>query len=158
MGARLDDDKGSNSGSVYVFSRNHGGTNNWGFVKKLKASDGAAGEGFGRFVSISGNRAIIGMDYDDDVGFFSGSAYIFDNVDVGYLKVVIKPKVVRKAGAQWKLKSAKQWYNSGQIVSLSVGKARIQFKKIKDWIKPKSRKVRIKENKKAKVIARYEPK
>ena len=38
------DDTGSNTsqGSAYVFSRNQGGANSWGEVKKLVASDGGA--------------------------------------------------------------------------------------------------------------------
>ncbi|MGD8413889.1 MAG: hypothetical protein PVF33_06640, partial [Candidatus Latescibacterota bacterium] len=45
---------------------------------KLLASDGAAGDLFGVSVSISGNRAIIGANYDQDNGSMSGSAYIFE--------------------------------------------------------------------------------
>jgi FG-GAP repeat len=77
VGARYDDDKGSNSGSAYIFFRDHGGTDNWGEVEKLTASDGAEGENFGSSVSISGDTAIVGAKYDDDKGSESGSAYIF---------------------------------------------------------------------------------
>jgi hypothetical protein len=34
----------SNKGSAYIFERNHGGSNNWGEVKKLTASDGSPGD------------------------------------------------------------------------------------------------------------------
>ena len=74
VGAYADDDKGSNSGSAYVFKRD--GTN-WSEQQKLTASDGAASDLFGRSVSISGDYAIVGADYDDDNGSYSGSAYIF---------------------------------------------------------------------------------
>jgi hypothetical protein len=68
------DDKGSGSGSVYIFKRN--GTS-WIQQAKLTASDGAPYEWFGWSVSISGDTAIVGAHYDDDSGSNSGSAYIF---------------------------------------------------------------------------------
>ncbi len=69
-----DDDKGSNSGSAYIFKRN-GET--WSQQQKITASDGAAGDGFGYSVSISGDYAIVGACGDNDKGDTSGSAYIF---------------------------------------------------------------------------------
>jgi len=73
IGAWGDDDKGENSGSVYVFDVATGGE-----LRKLTASDGAAEDYFGEAVAISGNRAIVGAWYDDDAGEKSGSAYVFD--------------------------------------------------------------------------------
>jgi hypothetical protein len=70
-GAYGDDDKGSNSGSAYIFKRD-GET--WSQQQKLLASDGAAGDYFGYSVSISGNKAIAGA-YNDVSA--AGSAYIF---------------------------------------------------------------------------------
>jgi len=78
VGALLDDDDGTNSGSAYIFERNQGGANNWGEVKKLTASDGAAGEQFGQSVSIDCDTVVIGALLDDDNGNASGSAYIFE--------------------------------------------------------------------------------
>ena len=53
---------GSNffQGAAYVFSRNQGGTNNWGLVKKVVASDGAANDFFGHSVAINGNNIAVG--------------------------------------------------------------------------------------------------
>jgi hypothetical protein len=76
VGAFFDDDNGSESGSAYIFSRNQGGADNWGEVKKLIASDGAAGARFGASVSISGDTAIVEASRNDDNGGY-GSAYIF---------------------------------------------------------------------------------
>ena len=72
IGAYGDDDKGSDSGSAYIFVRNG---NVWTQQSKLVASDGAASDRFGNSVSISGdgNTAIVGA-YGDDG---KGSAYIF---------------------------------------------------------------------------------
>jgi len=77
VGAHLDDDKGSISGSAYIFNVQTGVE-----LRKLVASDGAASEYFGQSVAISGNYAIVGANYDDDNGENSGSAYIF-NVQTG---------------------------------------------------------------------------
>ena len=73
VGADSDDDNGFNSGSAYIFTRT-GGV--WSEQAKLIASDAAAGDGFGRSVSISGDTVIVGA-LSDDNGFNSGSAYIF---------------------------------------------------------------------------------
>ena len=79
IGAIFDEDNGSNSGSVYVFSRS-GDT--WTEQTKLLPDDGAEGDQFGIFVSLSGppggEVALIGAQYDSDNGSNSGSAYVFD--------------------------------------------------------------------------------
>ena len=77
VGAMGDDDNGSISGSAYIYFKDLGGTDNWGELKKITASDGAGSDLFGRSVSIFGNYAIVGADYDDDNGSLSGSAYIY---------------------------------------------------------------------------------
>ncbi len=74
IGARLDDDNGSDSGSAYVYRFD--GTN-WIEEAKLTASDGDAGDKFGVSVAISGDVAVIGSFLDDDNANNSGSAYIF---------------------------------------------------------------------------------
>jgi hypothetical protein len=74
VGAEGNDDKGSNSGSAYIFRWD--GTN-WVQQQKFLASDGAASDYFGRSVSISGDLAIVGADGNDVKGSNSGSAYIF---------------------------------------------------------------------------------
>jgi hypothetical protein len=70
----LDDDRGTDSGSAYVFIWN--GTT-WILQQKLFAYDGAAYDYFGYFVSLSGDTALIGAPGDNDNGVDSGSAYIF---------------------------------------------------------------------------------
>ena len=76
VGAHVDDDKGDNSGSVYIYTRS--GTT-WTQQAKLVPADGAAGDGFGRAVSLSadGNTCAVGAYEDDDKGTDSGSAYIY---------------------------------------------------------------------------------
>ena len=67
----------SDNGSVYIFSQNQGGVNNWGLVEKLTASDGEDDDYFGGSMSISEGAAIVGASGDDDNGNNSGSAYIY---------------------------------------------------------------------------------
>jgi len=74
VGAVYDDDKGTNSGSAYIFRFD--GTN-WNQQAKLLAADGAADDTFGGGVSLDGDMAIVGVRFDDDKGENSGSAYIF---------------------------------------------------------------------------------
>jgi hypothetical protein len=47
-------------GAAYVFSRDHGGLNQWGEVKKLVRSNGSALRFFGRAVAIDGGFAVVG--------------------------------------------------------------------------------------------------
>jgi len=77
VGACGNDDGGAYSGSAYIFSRNQGGSDQWGQVKKLTASDADAGDYFGRSVAISGDTVVVGAWGNDDGGDRSGSAYIF---------------------------------------------------------------------------------
>ena len=77
VGSIYDDDNGSNSGSAYLFDTTSGLQ-----IAKLLPNDGSAGDNFGRSVAISGcpgkEVAIVGAPFDDDNGFWSGSAYLFD--------------------------------------------------------------------------------
>ncbi len=73
VGADLDDDNGTSSGSAYLYARNLGGTNNWGFIKKLHAADAAAGDQFGNSVSINRDTVAVGAYLKGGIG----SAYLF---------------------------------------------------------------------------------
>ncbi len=73
-GAHFNDDNGLDSGSAYLFEKN-GGT--W-TETLLLASDGNNSDNFGKSVSISGDRIVVGSESDDDNGPDSGSAYIYD--------------------------------------------------------------------------------
>lgn len=77
VGAMFDDDFGESSGSAYVFVRTAGV---WTEQQKLTASDGAEGDSFGISVGLSGDTAIIGAFFDNDLGDASGSAYVFTRV------------------------------------------------------------------------------
>jgi len=74
VGAYGDDDKGSGSGSAYVFVYSNGA---WTLEQKLTAIDGAAYGSFGKSVSLSDDRVIVGATVDVGAGNYSGSAYVF---------------------------------------------------------------------------------
>lgn len=73
ISSRLDDDKGADSGAVYIFIRS--GTT-WTEQQKLTASDGADGDYLGSSVSISDDTVLVGAAGDGDDAN-SGSAYVF---------------------------------------------------------------------------------
>ncbi len=74
IGAKFDDDNGSDSGSAYVFTRSE---DIWTQQAKLLPIDGAADDKFGVSVSISGDRVVAGAYLDDDSDTDSGSVYVF---------------------------------------------------------------------------------
>ena len=74
VGAYLDDDADTSSGSAYIFEDDGTG---WAEKAKLTASAAAAGDLFGQAVSIDGDAVVIGSFFDDDLGSHSGSAYVF---------------------------------------------------------------------------------
>jgi uncharacterized repeat protein (TIGR01451 family) len=70
--------KSGSTGAVYVFSRNTGGANNWGQVKKVTASDGALLDSFGWSLALSRDTLVVGAIFDDTAaGNEAGSAYVF---------------------------------------------------------------------------------
>lgn len=73
VGAYLDDDKGSASGSAYLFDATTGNQ-----TAKLVAADGAAVDLFGYSVDISGDLVAIGAREDNEPGLATGSTYLFD--------------------------------------------------------------------------------
>ncbi len=76
VGARYDDHAGgTDAGSAYVFVRS--GTS-WTQQDKLVAADAAAYDEFGSSVSLSGDTALVGAEWDDHAGLTeAGSAYVF---------------------------------------------------------------------------------
>ncbi len=73
--AQSDDDNGSNSGSAYIYDATTGLE-----LANLIASNGEPNDTFGRAVSISGDRAVVGAPGEDSDPFLtdSGTVYVFD--------------------------------------------------------------------------------
>jgi MYXO-CTERM domain-containing protein len=76
VGAWVDDHAGGiNAGGAYVFVRSGAA---WSQQAKLVASDAAAQDFFGRSVSVSGDTAVVGSQYDDHSNHTdAGSGYVF---------------------------------------------------------------------------------
>jgi hypothetical protein len=93
VGAHQDDDKGSSSGSVYVYTRT--GTS-WTQEAKIVASDGAASDNLGSSVSLSGDSLAVGAYGDDDKGSDSGSVYVYTRTGTTWSQ---EAKIVASDGA-----------------------------------------------------------
>jgi len=83
VGAHAEGAGGDEAGAAYVFSRNQGGTDNWGEVEKFTASDTEAGDFFGFSVAVSGEVAVVGAVAEDAGGLNAGAAYVFQSMSVG---------------------------------------------------------------------------
>lgn len=77
VGEPWDDEAGTDCGAAYVFGRDQGGADNWGFVTKLLASDGAADAYFGYSLSIDGTNIVVGASHARGGGTERGQAYVF---------------------------------------------------------------------------------
>jgi hypothetical protein len=73
VGAPRDDDKGTDSGSAYVFVRSGA----WSEAQKLTAQDGVADDEFGFSVALDGNVALVGAYGANGNGDDAGAAYVF---------------------------------------------------------------------------------
>jgi hypothetical protein len=82
VGANSDDYaiQDDDQGSVYIFERDEGGSDNWGEVTKITASDGEPKDYFGNSVSISIDTVVVGSTgSNNDLG----SAYIYERDEGG---------------------------------------------------------------------------
>jgi hypothetical protein len=99
VAAANDDDRGTNAGAAYVFRNLNIATGSVTQNVKLTASDGAANDNFGKAVSLSGQTALVGADFDDDRGISSGSAYVFRNIDTATGSITQNVKLTASDGA-----------------------------------------------------------
>ena len=90
----LDDERGSNSGYIYVFIIRGKGT--WEEVKKLITEDGEAGDCFGLSVAIYGNNAVIGDNGFDERGCASRYGSVYNKIGGKWIENV---KIVSEDGA-----------------------------------------------------------
>jgi|GEM_PF-2121908 len=84
VGAYKDDDKGTDSGSAYIFENQNG---EWRQISKLTLEDGASEDYFGYAVFMSENHTIIGAYQDDDPRFRNGSVYTMSPCETFYVDV-----------------------------------------------------------------------
>ena len=76
VGSYRDDDRGTKSGSAYVFE--YLGSAGWEETAKLVPSTISARDEFGYSVAISGDRVVVGAPQANPLGIRSGAAYVFD--------------------------------------------------------------------------------
>jgi hypothetical protein len=76
IGALQDDDRGTSSGSAYVF-RKHADGGDWGQVAKIVGFDTAGSHDMGASIAVSGNMAVAGAPGQGFSGNDPGKAYAF---------------------------------------------------------------------------------
>ena len=76
------DDKATQNGSVYIFTRNNN-DNKYHETQILTASDGQDMDWFGWSLAMTDDTLVIGAPYDDNGGSQQGSVYIFGKNDNG---------------------------------------------------------------------------
>ncbi len=111
VGARFDDQGGSDRGAVYIINKDMGGSNNWGVVKKVINGPGTntamlnfinissnTSDSFGYSVSISGNMVAIGAFSDDQGGANRGAVYVLGKDKDGIDNWGLLKKIINGAG------------------------------------------------------------
>lgn len=69
---------GAETGAVYIYERDAGGPDAWAQTARVTADDATPIDHFGMAVGLSGDTLAVGSRLDDDLGFNSGSAYVFE--------------------------------------------------------------------------------
>ena len=88
VGASLDGDNGTASGSAHLFKRSD---TSWIEEIKLLASDGATTDRFGSTVNISADYAVVGaLGDDNENGSGLGSAYLYNLQDPFAVRRILK--------------------------------------------------------------------
>jgi hypothetical protein len=78
VGAPFDDDAGSDSGAAFVFERDAGGVENWGFVATLLPEGHGANDRVGFSASLHAGLAAVGAPGDSVGGTSAGSVSLFE--------------------------------------------------------------------------------
>jgi len=77
IGEPWSDGAGTNRGTVYLFAKDQGGTDNWGQLRKIEAGDAADGAFFGFSVCLNGSNLIVGAVQAPGGGTQRGQTYIY---------------------------------------------------------------------------------
>jgi len=70
-------DPPTNVGAAFIYSRNQGGANAWGYVASPTSAVANEQNWFGEGVGISGDHAVVGERFGDDPVTDAGSAYLY---------------------------------------------------------------------------------
>ena len=87
VGARVDDDQGSDAGAVYVYNA----TNLSATPTKLTPSGLEAADYFGESVAVTSNHIVVGTPYDDDQGNSAGAVYVYDATNLSATPTKLTP-------------------------------------------------------------------
>jgi len=94
VAALIDNDRGQRKGSAYVFDATNGQQ-----LQKLFAADGQIDDEFGSYVAIDGDMTVIGALFGDGQVIDSGSAYVFQLLDIiDLLSITPDPLIARQNG------------------------------------------------------------
>ncbi len=83
VGSAWEDGGGTDRGAAYLFSRDEGGADLWGEIKRLVASDMHDGDFFGYSVNLNGANVVIGASWAGAGGTQRGQAYVFSRDEGG---------------------------------------------------------------------------
>lgn len=76
-GSPLNNTAGAAAGAAFIFSRNQGGSNVWGLVKRLAPAPLPATAEFGRSAALYRDTAAVGAPYEEDFVNSLGAVYVF---------------------------------------------------------------------------------
>ena len=71
---------GLERGQAYLYAKDEGGTDGWGEVQRMRASDAANQDWFGYTTSILGDYILVGAVGEDGAGSQRGAAYLFKKI------------------------------------------------------------------------------
>ncbi len=86
---------------------------------------------------------------------------MYKKIPTGQVTASISPAAAVKAGAMWRIDGDKnhsgKWYKPGQVVSgVKVGDVEIEANKVKGWVTPAKKKIKVQENQVSKVQLLYD--
>ncbi|MBC7774799.1 MAG: HYR domain-containing protein [Phycisphaerae bacterium] len=83
IGASMDDDKGQNAGTAFIFQKT---ANGWQQSSKLVDYNGNEGDEYGHSVSIAGDYAVVGARKNDRKATKAGAAFVYHREDGGWVQ------------------------------------------------------------------------
>ncbi|MBT3222195.1 MAG: hypothetical protein HN348_24235, partial [Proteobacteria bacterium] len=84
-------------GAVFVFERNTGGPDQWGFVQQINHPNGDASDRFGESVDVYDGLIVVGSYLDDvkSIGTNAGSAWVFEYASSWNLVAELSPSSLK---------------------------------------------------------------
>ena len=83
------------------------------YIRKIQASDKAAGDGFGYSVAVSNSRIVVGAPYEDTGASNAGAAYLFD-IDGNEIKKITPSGAESDANFGYAVAISDKWIAIGE--------------------------------------------